>query len=150
MCLKSIPIARAPVRSDACVRSSRAASRGLTLVELIIVITIIGVLTAAISVGLMRAKTTADIGTTRTACNTAREATTMWKQAHPGDDCATIDQLKKDKFLGSDFNVKDPWGSTIKLACDADEISCSSAGPDRKEGTDDDIRVPKPDNTSNN
>src|SRR5579863_7490366 len=99
----------------------RAASRGLTLVELIIVITIIGVLTAAISVGLMRAKKTADIGTTTTACNTARSATTMWKSAHPSEDCPSIDDLKKEKFLGSDFNSKDPWGGPIKLSCDSDE-----------------------------
>jgi general secretion pathway protein G len=121
----------------------RAAERGLTLVELIIVITIIGVLTAAISIGVMRAKKTADIGTTTTACNTARGATVMWRSAHPGDDCPTIDQLKKEKFLGSDFSVKDPWGNAVKLACDTDEVTCSTAGPDRKEGTDDDIRVPK-------
>ena len=128
----------------------RAASRGLTLVELIIVITIIGVLTAAISVGLMRAKKTADIGTTATACNTARSAVAMWKSAHPGDDCPTIDQLKKEKFLGSDFNVKDPWNNPIKLACDSDDVTCSSAGPDKKEGTDDDIHVPKLDTSSSN
>jgi general secretion pathway protein G len=128
----------------------RAVSRGLTLVELIIVITIIGVLTAAISVGLMKAKKTADIGTTTTACNTARGATAMWRSAHPADDCPTIDQLKKEKFLGSDFNVKDPWGGEIKLACDSDDVTCSSAGPDRKEGTDDDIHVPKADTSSNN
>ena len=129
---------------------SRAASRGLTLVELIIVITIIGVLTAAISVGLMKAKKTADIGTTTTACNTARSATAMWRSAHPGDECPTIDQLRKEKFLGSDFSLKDPWNNPIKLACDADDVTCSTAGPDRKEGTDDDIHVPKVDTSSGN
>lgn len=128
----------------------RAASRGLTLVELIIVITIIGVLTAAISVGLMRAKKTADIGTTTTACNTARNQVVVWRGAHPADDCPTVEQLKKEKFLGGDFNVKDPWGNPLKLSCDSDEVSCSSAGPDRKEGTDDDIHVPKGDTASSN
>jgi general secretion pathway protein G len=125
----------------------RAAARGLTLVELIIVITIIGVLTAAISIGVMRAKKTADVGTTQTACNTARGATVMWRSAHPGEDCPTVDALKKEKFLGSDFSAKDPWGNPIKLACDSDEVTCTTAGPDRKEGTDDDIHVPKVDNS---
>jgi general secretion pathway protein G len=117
----------------------------LTLVELVIVITIIGVLTAAISVGVMSAKKKADIGTTSTACNTARGATVMWKNSHTGDECPTIEQLKQEKFLGSDFSVKDPWGNPLKLACDTDEITCTTAGPDRKEGTDDDIHVPKVD-----
>jgi hypothetical protein len=33
----------------------------------------------------------------------------------------------------------------LKLSCDVDEITCTTAGPDRKEGTDDDIHVPKVD-----
>jgi general secretion pathway protein G len=120
----------------------------LTLVELVIVITIIGVLTAAISIGVVAAKKKADIGTTKTACNTARSASVIWKQDHTGDECPTIDALKQSKVLDTGFNVKDPWGNPIKLACDADEIVCSSAGPDRKEGTDDDIRVPPADSTA--
>src|SRR5258708_28545003 len=120
-------------------RRRRAASRGLTLVELVIVITIIGVLTAAISIGVMSAKKTADVGTTKTACDTARGATVMWKNNHPGEDCPTIDQLKQEKLLGGDFSAKDPWGNPLTLTCDTDEITCTTAGPDKKEGTEDDI-----------
>jgi general secretion pathway protein G len=123
---------------------SRAAARGLTLVELVIVITIIGVLTAAISVGVMRAKRQADIGTTKTACNTARSATLLWRNQHPDQDCPAIDGLKKEKFLDSAFSAKDPWGNSLKMSCDTEEITCSTAGPDRKEGTEDDIIVPPP------
>jgi general secretion pathway protein G len=129
-------------------RLRRAASRGLTLVELVIVITIIGVLTAAISIGVVAAKKKADIGTTKTACNTARSATVIWKQDHPGDECPTIDQLKQSKVLDSAFNLKDPFGNTLKISCDADEIVCTSAGPDHKEGTEDDIRIPPADSTA--
>jgi general secretion pathway protein G len=121
----------------------RGVARGLTLVELIVVITIIGVLTAAISVGVMSAKKSADLKLAKTACNTIRDATIQWKAVHSGDDCPTIDQLKKEKILDTGFSVKDPWGTTFKLACDPDEITCSSSGPDRKDGTDDDIHVPQ-------
>jgi general secretion pathway protein G len=122
----------------------RAAARGLTLVELVLVITIIGVLTAAISVGVMRAKKTADVGTAKTACSSVKSATLLWKNAHPDLDCPTVEQLKKERFLDTGFTPKDAWGNPFKVVCDADEITCSTAGPDRKEGTDDDIIVPPP------
>ena len=125
-------------------RISRATKRGLTLVELVIVITIIGVLTAAISVGVMKAKKTADIGAAKTACSTAKSASILWRNAHPDQDCPTIDQLKKERFLDTGFTPKDSWGNPFKLSCDTDEITCSTAGPDRKEGTEDDIIVPPP------
>jgi general secretion pathway protein G len=123
----------------------RAAARGLTLVELVIVITIIGVLTAAISIGVVAAKKKADIGAAKTACNTARSATLIWRSSHPTEDCPTIEQLKQERVLDTGFNAKDSWGNPFKLSCDADEINCTTAGPDRKEGTDDDIKVPQSD-----
>lgn len=132
------------MRSTTIRAMRRAAARGLTLVELVIVITIIGVLTAAISVGVMKAKKTADIGTAKTACNSIKSATVLWRNAHPDQECPTVEALKKEKFLDTGFTPKDAWGNSYKVACDADEIVCSTAGPDRKEGTEDDIIVPPP------
>jgi general secretion pathway protein G len=126
----------------------RSTSRGLTLVELVIVITIIGVLTAAISIGVVAAQKKANIGAAKTACSTARSATLIWRSAHPTEDCPTIEQLKAEKVLDNGYNAKDAWGNPFKLSCDADEIVCTTAGPDRKEGTEDDIRVPPADSAS--
>jgi general secretion pathway protein G len=123
----------------------RVASRGLTLVELVIVITIIGVLTAAISIGVLQAQKRANVGASKTACNTVRQAAMQWKAVHPSEDCPTVEQLKSDKDLDTGFSLKDPWGTPYKLGCESDEITCTSAGPDRKEGTEDDILVPQPD-----
>jgi general secretion pathway protein G len=120
----------------------RGSSRGLTLVELVIVITLIGVLTAAISVGVMKAQKSGNIGAAKTACDTIRNATMQWKAIHPNEDCPTVDQLKAEKDLDTGFSLKDPWGSPYKVSCDSDEITCTSAGPDRKEGTEDDIHRP--------
>ena len=124
---------------------ARGASRGLTLVELIVVITLIGVLTAAISVGVMAAKKNADLKLAKTACNTIRDATIQWKAIHPGEDCPTVEQLKQEKIVDTGFSLKDPWGSQFKVACDSDEITCTSSGPDRKDSTEDDIHVPQAD-----
>ena len=141
------PVPLAPLAPIATSRkgknAARAASRGLTLVELVIVITIIGVLTAAISIGVLKAQKQANIGAAGTACNTIRQATTIWLSAHPGQDCPSVDQLKAERNLEAGFNAKDPWGGLYKVTCDADEITCTSPGPDKKDGTDDDIHVPK-------
>ncbi len=126
----------------------RGSSRGLTLVELVIVITLIGVLTAAISVGVMKAQKSGNIGAAKTACDTIRNATMQWKAIHPNEDCPTVDQLKAEKDLDTGFSLKDPWGSPYKVSCDSDEITCTSAGPDRKEGTEDDIHRPVVDTPS--
>ena len=61
----------------------RPASRGLTLVELVIVITIIGVLTAAIPIGVLEAQKKANVGAAKTACSTVRQATMQWKAFNP-------------------------------------------------------------------
>ena len=126
----------------------RGIARGLTLVELIVVITIIGVLSGSIAVGVMAAQRNANLKLAKTACSTIRDATIQWKAVHAGEDCPTIDQLKKEKILDTGFNVKDPWNMNFKLACDSDEISCTSTGPDKKEGTEDDIHVPQLDTAS--
>jgi general secretion pathway protein G len=138
-----VPSCARSVRRSKRAAPGRVASRGLTLVELVIVITIIGVLTAAISIGVLQAQKRANAGAAKTACSTVRSATMQWKAVNPGADCPTVAQLKTERDLDTGFSLKDPWGNFYQLACDTDEITCTSAGPDKKEGTDDDIHVPQ-------
>ena len=123
---------------------SRASVRGLTLVELVIVITIIGVVTAAIAVGVIAQQKRANIKAAGLACSTIRDATTLFLSNGVSTDCPTVDQLKKERFLDTTFNAKDPWGGTYKIACDENDITVSSSGPDKNPGTDDDIVFPAP------
>ncbi len=144
-----LPPPGAPKKSASAAVRRRAVARGLTLVELVIVITIIGVLTAAISIGVLNAQKKANVGAAKTACSTIRSATQMWRASNPSQDCPTVDQLKSEKDLDTGFSLKDPWGGLYKVTCDTDEITCTSPGPDRKEGTDDDIHVPQIDVNDN-
>jgi general secretion pathway protein G len=119
----------------------RAASRGLTLVELIIVITIIGSLMGIIAFAIFQRKAAADKETAKLACTQFRQSVLTYKQTHPDADCVTPEQLKSEKEIDSTTNIKDPWGSPYRIKCDGEEITVCSIGPDKKEGNDD-ICVP--------
>jgi general secretion pathway protein G len=122
-------------------RPLRLHARGLTLVELIIVISIIGSLMGIIAFAIFQRKATADKELAKTACSQFRSAILLYRTTHPDGDCPSPQQLKAEKEIDSTTNIKDAWGIQFKITCD-EEIVCTSAGPDRKEGTDDDIRVP--------
>jgi hypothetical protein len=81
----------------------------------------------------------------RTACNSIRSQTLIWKQHHPSDPCPTLDELRSERLLDRGFLEKDPFGNRYHLLCDEDEVVCWTAGPDHKTGTEDDIVVPPPD-----
>jgi general secretion pathway protein G len=76
------------------------------------------------------------------ACSTIRQATMQRMAVHPGSGCPTVNELKAERELYSGFSGRDPWGSPYELRCFDEEIICTSAGPDRRRGTEDDIVVP--------
>jgi general secretion pathway protein G len=118
----------------------------LALIVFFVVIPIAGVVTCVVCVGagsgINSADTRANIGKARTGCNTIRQATMQWQAIHPGGACPTVEQLRKEKDLETGFSLTDPWGNPYKVNCDNDEITCTTAGPDHKDGTEDDILVP--------
>ncbi len=65
-----------------------------------------------------------------------------WQAAHPDGGCPTAERLRNDGVIDRGFNLKDPWGVPFDLRCEQSDITCMSAGPDKKAGTEDDIVVP--------
>ena len=59
------------------------------------------------------------------------------------DQCPSVSQLLSDKEIDSVSKTDDPWGSAFKISCTDDEVFVSSYGRDKKEGTADDLSVPK-------
>jgi hypothetical protein len=49
-----------------------------------------------------------------------------------------VDDLVAEKYLAR-AAAKDPWGTPIVISCSADDWTASSAGPDKRFGTADDI-----------
>lgn len=84
------------------------------------------------------------IDATRTALSSIRSATVLYVNAHPGACPTSVDALCFEGPLDARFPPKDVWGNAPIIRCDGDEITVSSAGPDRREGTEDDLMVPSP------
>ena len=51
--------------------------------------------------------------------------------------------LLQDRTIDSASKITDAWDNPFKIQCEEDETIVSSAGPDKKDGTADDIRVPE-------
>ena len=72
-----------------------------------------------------------------------RFAIQQWQALHHQSTCPTIEQLVSEKRLDSSWPTPDPWGQSYRTLCAAGEVTVSSAGPDRRFDTADDISVPR-------
>ena len=116
----------------------RATMRGVTLVEVMIVIVIMGVI-AGVGVGLVWPRLKE--ARVRTAVTKAGEIKTAAKlyQELSGSDCPTIQELINSKRIDG-TKSEDPWGSPYKIKCEEGNIQVISPGQDKKDGTPDDCR----------
>lgn len=124
-------------------RLCRTGQRGVTLVEVLIVVAIIAMVAGGVAVFALPQFRKAQIKTARTGASTIRLAIQNWQATNSETDCPTMDQLVQEKQIDSATNTKDPWGEAYTLTCTGDEVIVTSAGPDKKKGTKDDISVPK-------
>ena len=125
------------------VRLVRAAARGVTLIEVLIVVAILSLIAAGVSVAVLPKFKETQIKTAQTNALEIRNAVNRWRAARGGSECPTVSQLVQDKEIDSASKVDDPWGSQYKIQCVEDETIVTSPGPDKKENTKDDIVVPK-------
>jgi general secretion pathway protein G len=124
-------------------RAARALSRGVTLVEVLIVVAIMSLIATTVVVAVIPKFQQAQEDTALNSAREIRNAVVRWRATRGGDDCPTVPQLVADKEIDTASKVDDPWGSPFKIACTPDEVTVSSLGRDKKEGTKDDLSVPK-------
>ena len=128
------------------IRNSR---RAFTLVEMLLVITIIGILAALVVPKMMgrseqarQAAARADISSIKTALD-AFEVDNGYYPKSIMDLIQSPQDVKNWHGPYLDKVPQDPWGNNYIYACpgrhNATSYDLSSSGPDGKEGTDDDI-----------
>ena len=125
------------------VRFRRTYQRGVTLIEVMIVVVILGLIAGGVAVAVFPKLKKAQIETTTTSARALRSVAETWRSEHASDQCPSLEQLRTDKALDSASKLTDAWDSPFKITCEDDETIVLSYGPDKKEGTADDIRVPE-------
>ncbi len=124
-------------------RLARAAARGVTLIEVLIVVAIISLIAAGVTVAVLPKFRQAQIDTATTNAREIRNAVNRWRAMRGGDECPSVSQLLQDKEIDSASKTTDPWDSNYNIKCVDDETIVTSPGPDKKENSKDDIVVPE-------
>ncbi|HVK63909.1 MAG TPA: type II secretion system protein [Polyangium sp.] len=128
------------VKANQIRKWKRAASRGVTLVEVLIVLAIMAIIAGgATALVFPRYKESQIRGAVLSAGVIKTAAQQYMHLDSIGGGCPTIKELVDGKHIDA-TKTEDPWGTPFKIQCDGDEITVISAGRDRKENTPDDVK----------
>jgi general secretion pathway protein G len=121
--------------------AQRRAARGVTLVEVLVVVAILSLLSSIIAFAVVSHGIEARKRTAKLSASSLRHAASVWRLNH-AEECPDFARLRSDRILDKESSPFDPWGSPYSIACAEDDVTVFSAGPDKQLGTADDIVAP--------
>lgn len=124
-------------------RSGKAAKRGVTLIEILIVLAIIGLIAGGVAVVAVPQFEKARITQAKQDVGRLQQAVELWRSQNPGGECPSMEKLKADKIVAASTKPADPWDTPYEIICDPDETTIISYGPDKKKNTKDDLKIPE-------
>jgi len=125
--------------------SGEAAARaeaGMTLIEIMVVVAIIGLLMGTVGVVAYQRYQKAKITDAKLVISNVQQALGHFR-LETNEDCPSdLNVLYTKKFLTKE--PRDPWGQELIFKCpgehDSEGADIASKGPDKQEGTEDDIK----------
>jgi general secretion pathway protein G len=115
---------------------------GMTLLEIMIVLALIGLVMGSIGFSLNSYFKKGQVKTAKIAVGQISQAAQQYMMENNSNCPTSIDDLVTNKNLPK--KPKDPWGKDYSMKCpgtgDPDGVDITSTGPDRQEGTADDIK----------
>lgn len=117
----------------------RARRAGMTLMEIMIVLVIVGMLATGVGVALMPQLEKAREKDTAKAVQVVKSAVNMYKLDNPRG-CPDMAELVRAKYIDGSKSSVDAWGNEFVIQCERGEVNVVSPGPDGQPGTEDDIR----------
>ena len=121
---------------------SSTGQKGMTLVEIMVVIAIIGMVMGAVVVGAMPALEKARCKTAWAETQTVGQAIATYQTENNGDCPKSMDELVSGKYLSK--APTDPWNKPLNFKCPGDKNTDGadvwSGGRNKTEGDDDDVK----------
>jgi len=108
-----------------------------------VAVAIIAMISAGITVAVVKIGNDSKISLTRTNAEALRAAVKTWWQLSSDNTCPTVSMLIADGAIDKGKSTKvDAWGQPWAIKCEENDATVISQGPDKTPDTEDDIRVP--------
>lgn len=121
---------------------SRSRSRGVTPVAAAVAVLALGLSASGLWWAQSSNENESADNSSRSDANQIQVAAQQFRAEH-NEGCPTLSLLEEEHFLDRAAREDDAWGNRFRIHCTFDQVSVSSAGPDGKPNTSDDIRVPR-------
>jgi general secretion pathway protein G len=122
--------------------AQRRRARGVTLFEVLIVVAILALISSGVAFAAFAILERVKVREAEKSARVVRASVKAWWALQNDPGCPSVDELIREGILDRDSTRADPWGQAWRVECVERDVTIVSLGPDRKVGTEDDIRIP--------